>query len=285
MRALIVGGDSVIGTALGAALSAQGHGVLASTRRPARAGPARPLLDLEQSPDHWPDLACDVAFLCAAQTSTAACDADPAGSHRVNVDRLLALTRRLTAQGAFVVFPSTNLAFDGQQIRPAPSAPTHPVGEYGRQRVEMEQALLQQAGVVRLGKVLNPGIALFQRWVAQWRQGQTIAAFTDLVMAPVTLDDVVTLLIRMAEQRQPGIFHYTAADDVSYFAAARFLAAQLGFDADTVVRPDLAAANHVRPFAHAALDCSSTNATFHLPSPTAQTALSWLAGHLQAETP
>ena len=66
---------------------------------------------------------------------------------------------------------------------------------------------------------------------------------------------------------------------------ARFLAAQLGFDADTVVRPDLAAANHVRPFAHAALDCSSTNATFHLPSPTAQTALSWLAGHLQAETP
>src|SRR5690606_26325829 len=116
-------------------------------------------LDLADDPPRWrlpEDVA--VAFLCAAVTALRSCEADPAGTARANVEHTARLASMLVGRGAFVVFLSSNLVFDGSEPRRRADAPTCPATEYGRQKAAAEGALLAMGGVsiVRLTKVVGP---------------------------------------------------------------------------------------------------------------------------------
>src|SRR5215211_7429080 len=96
-RALVVGGDSLVGSALQVHCRRLGLAVDASSRRPeARQASGGVFLDLGD-PDFTPVQrgTYDVAFVCAAVTSMQVCQSDPARSRRINVDNTLDLMRRL----------------------------------------------------------------------------------------------------------------------------------------------------------------------------------------------
>src|SRR5690606_29433404 len=140
---LVVGGDGMIGRALVRRLADARRPYLSTTRRHGAVGPRRPYLELAQDPSRWsPPEPVSVAFLLAASANQLSCCADPAVSRRINVEHTVALARRLTEAGAFVVFTSTNLIFDGEEARYPTSAAPSPSGEYGRQKAEAERRLL-----------------------------------------------------------------------------------------------------------------------------------------------
>ncbi|MBU1042273.1 MAG: sugar nucleotide-binding protein [Proteobacteria bacterium] len=268
---LVVGADGGIGQALCVALRKDGRYVAGTSRR-------------DGSPEMlYLDLAGDLgvfaapagvgqAFLCAAVTATAQCRMDPAGTACVNVDGTVRLAEQLVRAGVFVVFPSTNMVFDGALPRRAADDARCPLAEYGRQKARAEELLLAlggQVAVVRLTKVLAPGVTLFSGWAEQLQAGRIIRPFSDMPMAPVPLDFVVGALLAIAASRKGGLWQISASRDVSYAEAALRLAARLGADLGLVrpvswreAAPDM---EHVP--AHTSLDASLLEKELGLAAP------------------
>jgi dTDP-4-dehydrorhamnose reductase len=280
-RALVVGADGLIGSALAGALARAGTPALATTRRREHAGADRLFLDLADKPQKWPRLEeVSVAYLCAGATSVEKCERDPAGTARVNVAGTLALAQRLRALGAFVVFLSTNIVFDGSSARARATDEPSPRSEYGRQKLAVERGLLRAAppaAVVRLTKVLGPKPPLFMGWLERLRAGRAVEPFADKVMAPVPLPFAVDALLRVGGKRLAGVTQVSGPEDASYADIARFLAKNAGVDS-ALVRPVAARGEKLAPAlapAHTALDTSRLQGELGMNPPDIWSTIAW----------
>ena len=246
---LLVGGDSEIGAAARTNFEAAGHAVVATTRRPDRAATGRPLLELSQPLGDWqPPAGTRSACVFAAVARLAACAGDPQGSAHINVTQTLGVIERLLARDILVVFLSTNQVFDGRTPNVAPDAPASPVSEYGRQKARTEAALKERMAdgaplaILRLGKVVSPGMALIDGWIGQLAAGKSIRCFRDMMMAPTPTALVVQAIEALMAERRAGIYQLTGPRDVAYSEVGRFLARQIGADSGLVTEGSAAEA-------------------------------------------
>ena len=236
---LIVGGDSLIGRALGESYRAAGVACLATSRRAGQ----QPQLDLAASPETW-ELAesYSTAFLCAGRTKLADCEAHPAETALINVTRTTELARKLSERGAFIVFLSTNLVFDGSKAFPTVEDAPNPTTAYGHQKAEAEKILCElgdRVAIVRLTKVVHPRMPLLLDWAATLRRREVIHPYSDKVFSPIPLEYVVRALRSIAARRTGGIIHLSAETDISYASLAASLAEQLNVTSD-LIQPQLA---------------------------------------------
>jgi len=238
-KVLVVGGDGTIGGALVTRLDQMGLPVVRTTRRCDESWERSIFLDLdEQSAWNLPEKPFASAVFCAAITSVEACESDPDTTRKVNVDNTVKLAERLLASGTFVVFLSIDMVFDGIRPLVRTDQATNPVTQYGLQKANVEEALLghsENVAVVRLGKVVGPQASVLTQWVGDLRSGIAIHPFNDLVLAPVSLDCVISLLVHITTSRQGGIFHATGPTDITYADAAYWIADRLGVDDRLVV--------------------------------------------------
>ena len=224
MRALVIGGDSLVGRALSPALERRGHRVTPTTRRSPRDGWLA--LDLAKTlPGSLPE--CEVAFFCAAITGFAANRESPQLAERVNVTAPAELARELTKRGAKVVLLSTSAVLDCQAPRMRADRPYAPRGAYGRHKAAAECAFLAlgaQASVLRLTKIMDRADSRLREWTAALREGKAVRAFDDHRFSPLAQEHVVEALIAVAEKGEGGIYQVSGRDDWSYADLARELA-------------------------------------------------------------
>lgn len=237
-RLCIIGGDGRIGRALAGHLTARGERVFATTRQPH--GSAEAHLDLDRA-EAWtgPPEGTTAAFLCAAVTDMAQCEARPEHARRINVESAMILSQRLAANGIRVVFLSTNAVFSGDVPDVPEDAIPDPLNAYGRLKQEAEQAVLALGPlgvVVRLGKVLDATLPLLAGWRDRLDRGETVRPFSDLRMAPVSLDYVCALLAQVADRDVAGVLHASGAASVSYAAFLQAYARARG-NRDGLVEP------------------------------------------------
>jgi dTDP-4-dehydrorhamnose reductase len=233
---LVVGADSAIGGELLRRLRSDSIPTLGTTRREA-ASDELIRLDLAAEPTTWNLPKCaGVTFLCAAVTSIEKCRQSPAEAHLVNVERTLVLANRLGEFGTHVVFLSTNQVFDGARAFQQADAEPHPVTNYGRQKVEVERALLHKgnATVVRFTKIVPPRMKLIGEWAVSLKAGQPIRPFHDMVLSPIPLAFAAEVLRKVGERKPGGIVQVSGERDVSYADFAFTLARRLGLSLDLV---------------------------------------------------
>lgn len=229
---LIVGADGLIGRALADYLLGIGEFVIETTRRFDTISERRVFLDLAEDVSNWhPPCEVSVAYLCAAVSRVDDCRKHPRQSAMVNVYNTVALAKALIASGAFVVFPSTTLVYDGSIAFRKEYAPVCPVAVYGIQKAAAENELLamgNSVAVVRLSKVLSPNLSLVKGWLQSLRSNKPIPAFSDKVMSPVPLSFVVDVLQRIAELRLLGIIQVSGGKDITYEHVALYIAQRIG---------------------------------------------------------
>lgn len=242
---LVIGGDSMIGRALTTALDADGEAVFATTRRRDTIGGRRLYADLDSA--DW-DTALSrpfaTAYLCAAMARLDACHADPERAMRVNARHMAMLAEALATRGCYSVFLSTNQVFAGTKPAPPPDEPVAPTTAYGRSKAAAERGILALAsnsqavapGVLRLSKVVEPGMALFASWIERLHRGEDVLAARDMTMAPLPVALVVEALRAMAARRTTGIVQLAATREISYVDAALHIAGRIGAPA-ALVRP------------------------------------------------
>ena len=239
MKALVIGGDGSIGSALTKALVSQGNTVCQTTRRSALVGRNQIHLDLSSFHiDALPLPEADIAFFCAGITSFSACRTNEALAREVNVIAPSLLARGLVAAGTRVILLSTSAVFDWRAPDVAPSRPPSPVTVYGKLKAEAETAFSAfgaAASILRLTKVLTPTDRLFNNWIDDLRRERSVTAFSDHHMAPVTLNDAVAALLAISRSSESGVFQISGAHDVSYYEAALHLASRLGVERHRVI--------------------------------------------------
>jgi dTDP-4-dehydrorhamnose reductase len=236
-----VGGDSEIGAATARHIRGLGIGAVATTRRRERVAADRPFLDLTLPLAEWrPPADIRAACIFAAISRLQACEEDPAGSSFINVAQTIALAERLLESGISVLFLSTDKVFDGTRPHVPADTPTNPVSEYGRQKASAEEVLRRhmQAGapvaLLRLAKVVSPGMPLLRQWIAAFAAGDPVPAFSDMRAAPVPVAIVSAAIAGLLDQTSRGIFQLTGPRDVSYAEIALYLARKAGADAELV---------------------------------------------------
>jgi dTDP-4-dehydrorhamnose reductase len=240
----IVGGDGMIGRALQCQLAAAGVRHCASTRR--AGGPAGFFFDLERSHAKPLPGGYGVVVLTAAMTRLSDCRAQPAMAHRLNVEAPVEIAKRAFDQGAAVLFLSTNQVFDGSRPSVPPEHPLNPRSLYGKLKAEAEERLRALGGalaILRLGKVIGPGLALFDTWRGELGAGRPIRAFEDLKLAPVAISKVAHALQALALSRMPGTFHLSCNEEIAFADAARHLALRVGAGPALVISALAADAN------------------------------------------
>jgi dTDP-4-dehydrorhamnose reductase len=236
---LVIGSDGMIGRALAARLTATGRDVVLTSRSRERETRATLLtFDLAREATSWTPPRAKTAVLCAAITSQERCRRDPAASRAVNVQATLALADKLVRQGTHVVFPSTNLVLAGLRPWQPADDPYAPQSEYARQKAEVEQHLRQLPGtcIVRFTKVLDRGTPLLRGWCEALERGETIHPFADMPMAPIPVNLALDALLSVAAARAEGIVQVSAAEDITYAAAAQLVADRLKA-AENLVQP------------------------------------------------
>lgn len=234
---LVVGSDSLIGSALLRRLRSAGQHAVGTTRRRTQVEHSV-YLDLVESPDEWqPPLPVTVAIVCAGVTRLQACESDPVTSATINVEGVSALVTNLVGRGIFVIYPSTNQVFDGSKPFRSATDTLSPQSEYGRQKAETERRIRRfgdSIAIVRFTKVLEVRPQLFLTWIEAMRKGDEIHPFSDMVMAPVSEALAAEGLHCVAQARSPGLFQMSADRDITYEQAARHLARGLGTSEDLI---------------------------------------------------
>jgi dTDP-4-dehydrorhamnose reductase len=235
---LVIGADGLLGSTLRRYWRERGQSVFATSFLPLQDNFQAVHLDLEKPSAEWPELPkTQSAALCAAMTNLDYCRRNPTASRHINVTQTLALAERLVSQGTFVVFISSNLVFDGS-VPFRKVADTHcPMIEYGRQKSDAEKALAKfgnRAAVIRLTKVVHPGLPLLRDWRDSLAQGKAITAFSDFVCSPIGLRPVIEALATIADRQVSGVWQLSGSADLSYSDMANHLAHKWGASSSLV---------------------------------------------------
>jgi dTDP-4-dehydrorhamnose reductase len=230
MSLLIIGGDSLIGKSLQRACSERDLHYRATSRRDSMGGDMLKW-DLEGEPSTWEiPQTSGVAVICAAATALADCESHPQRAQKINVEAPALIAQILQEKGLFVIFLSTSLVFGGHREAANWNDPLQPETVYGQQKAEAELTILgtgPRVAILRVTKVVHPGMRLFTNWADRLRRGVTIEPFSDMVFSPIPVNWVTDTILEIGRAFEPGIFQLSGDRDITYAEAATLLASSI----------------------------------------------------------
>lgn len=239
---LIIGANSEIGSATARFIRGEGGDVFTTTRRPA-ADKHEIHFDFSTPVANLPiPDGIKSACIFVAVARLAACASDPQGATWINVHQTIALVDRLVQKGIYTLFLSSNQVFSGEEPHVAAATPLSPVSEYGRQKAAAERLLQARraagapVGVLRLSKVVSPGMKLVADWKKELAANRPIQAFEDMTLAPVPVEMVARSIARLMTDRSPVIAQLSGPRDLTYLELGRFVAANMGSDMELIQR-------------------------------------------------
>lgn len=235
---LIIGGDSKIGTALYKRLINKNSIVWKTTRKKSiEQNEFYFNLEDEILDSSFPKIKFDFVFMCASITSLDFCNKFPELSHKVNVVSTLEILKYFIKNESFIIFFSTNLVFDGLKPNRSIAETLNPCTEYGKQKflVENELSKLPNNAIFRLTKVIDYSFKLFDNWIEDLTNLNTISPFYDMKMSPVWIDYLIEFLLEYLEKPEKGVFHVSASDEITYCEAAKYIVRKLRLDKNKVV--------------------------------------------------
>jgi dTDP-4-dehydrorhamnose reductase len=227
-KILVVGGDSSIAGGLLKELTRRGDIVFQTSRREDnRKALFLDLLNVDAFLQEASAPEVDTVIICAGVTKFSDCRDGNSQARKINVDAPARIAEFYSAKGAKVILLSTSAVFNGSV--PFEKAETIPnsSNEYGKLKAEAEKEVLaagKNTVVIRLSKVLAPGNPLFSGWAKNLQNGKKIKVFTDQFIAPITLSWATRSIIAVIDDKETGIYQFSANRDISYYQAALHLA-------------------------------------------------------------
>jgi len=182
--------------------------------------------------------------LCpAAISNVELCELEPRATREVNVDATLALADAARDAGATFVFFSSEYVFDGSDGPYDEQRDVNPINEYGRQKVEVEQALPARTGgdylVARVSCVYGHERRrknFVYQLSSALTEGREFKAPNDQIGTPTAAANAAEVIRDLVEGGERGIFHVAGADRMLRSEFALVTAEELGLDA-RLVRP------------------------------------------------
>lgn len=204
----------------------------------------------------------DAVVHAAAMSGLGACRNRPDEAKRVNVLGCKNVAEAAEEVGAYIMFLSTDMVFDGESAPYAENDPPSPVSVYGRTKLEGESMMPPSACVLRLavsyGKSMTAGArTFFEKALENLRGGKEAVLFPDEWRTPLWANDLARLVPLFLEKRPGGLFHVGGPRRMTRFDMGNEACRVLGLDASRIrpVRREEVASPETRP-RDLSLDCS-----------------------------
>ncbi|GAB5534149.1 MAG: dTDP-4-dehydrorhamnose reductase [Rubricoccaceae bacterium] len=174
----------------------------------------------------------DVIVNAAAYTAVDQAETEPELAHTVNAEAPGVLANVARQLNALLVHYSTDYVYDGTATRPIPeTAPTNPLGVYGRTKRAGEQAILEVGGAALILRTSWVYAAHGQNFLHTMRrlgdEREVLRVVDDQTGSPTSaawLASATANLIRFALQNElatPDIVHATCAGETTWYGFAR----------------------------------------------------------------
>ncbi len=231
-KALIIGADSGLGSALAKHLQDYAWQITGTSRQPTKLNNNTVLVDLENLDTIKNiDGNFDVIYMCAAITNTMYCEQNPQHSKQINCDAQLAIAEHCLELCSQLIFLSSNAVFDGSTPQVRVTASTNPRSIYGLHKARVEKSLLSMSNkttIFRTSKVITPDYKLIKDWQRALHNNQIIEPFNDMLLCPVPINQAIELLAAIGVKQTAPIVHISGQEDITYSELAKKLAVRLG---------------------------------------------------------
>lgn len=197
---------------------------------------------------------------CAAVTSIAESESNPARAERLNV----ALPRRLAMlanhiSGRFV-HVSTDMVFDGDKGNYEHTDMPLPRNLYAQTKLMGEREVLKYgksaASVIRTtlisGNSFSGTRSLHERLFEDWAEGKQTALFGEEIRQPVSAGNLADVLVELCERPNlSGVYHWAGGEALSRYEIGMRIAGHFGLPAEKLVKKisyaDVSGASETRP--------------------------------------
>ncbi len=232
-RYLVTGAAGQVGSEVAALLSAEPHReVVAADRSMVDLGSRDSVLGAITS------LRPDVIVNCAAFTAVDRCEDEADHAYLINAVGVRHLADAAHRVGSHVVHVSTDYVFDGTKAEPYHEwDATNPQSVYGRSKLGGEAELAGAGATIARTS-----------WVCGYTGGNMVKTVLRVASAsdgplrfvedqighPTFAADLAAMLVRLAIDRRPGVFHVTNQGAVSWYEFVRDILAAAGHDPSRV---------------------------------------------------
>jgi dTDP-4-dehydrorhamnose reductase len=239
---LLIGAGGLVGRHVRAALA--GRSLISTYHREPEDGGL--VLDITESDDvrrTIRDSRPDVIVLAAAEAWVERCEREPDATRRLNVDAARVIAEEATRAGALLVVFSSEYVFDGTAGRYVESDERHPINEYGRQKVQLEDLALGtgRALVCRTSAVFGhePRRKNFvYQLVDRLREGRVFVVPSDQLITPTYAPSLARTVVELIDGGTTGVVHTAGPRILDRLAFSRIAAATFGLPA-TLLAPRL----------------------------------------------
>ena len=180
---------------------------------------------------------------CAAYTDVEGCE-DPANADAMRRGNVLIPQNLAMACGereVRLVHVSTDYVYDGRKSVPyVEDDPVNPLSNYGRGKLEGEQAVMEAAGeqaiILRTAWLYGPYGKNFVDTIRRLaRERDELKVVDDQIGCPTYVDDLADAILRCGRLRATGVFHAVNDGSTSWFGLAKRIVKRLNLE--TQVHP------------------------------------------------
>ena len=178
----------------------------------------------------------DAVIHGAAFTAVDACEEQVDTAYRVNCAATRFVADGARRVGAHVVYVSTDYVFDGTKADPYVEWDSpNPQSVYGRTKLGGEMEIDPAWSVARTSWVCGyHGNNMVKTLLRLADEHDTVSFVDDQVGHPTFAGDLARMVVKLAVERVPGIFHTTNQGEVSWYEFAREVFAAAGHDPQRV---------------------------------------------------
>lgn len=182
----------------------------------------------------------DVVVHCAALTELDRCELHPEEAYQTNTMMTGMLARAVARSGARLLHISTDAVFDGSRGGYTEEDAPNPINVYGRTKLEAERLVSEACPDALIARVNFYGWSwqgsrsLAEFFFNNFSAGIPFFGYNDVLFAPLLVNDMVEIFLRMLERQLSGIYHVVSSEFQSKYEFARLLAREFGFDENLV---------------------------------------------------
>ncbi len=182
------------------------------------------LSDFQELKQIFTNIKPDAVIHTAALSQPNYCQSHPEESHAINVTASANIAGLCAQYSIPCAFTSTDLVFDGKNAPYKETDTVNPVNLYGEQKVQAEQAMLEQypqTAVCRMplmfGRATPTAKSFMQGFIQTLQEAKELKLFTDEFRTPASGTTAAKGLLLMIEKKFNGIIHLGGRERISRY--------------------------------------------------------------------
>ena len=177
------------------------------------------------------------AIIFAGITSIDICEKQKILAHTINYLNTIKLINILNNQGTKCLILSTSSVFGSKSKSLRECDKKEPDTYYGKLKSKLEDEVKnnQLNCIIRLTKVILPEMQLIKNWIYNLRINQTIMAYNDLFLSPISDFSFNEMIYEWIRIGFSGIYHLTSDNQLSYYDLIIDISKSLGLNKSLII--------------------------------------------------